>query len=78
MLNVHRGWPFWACLPVSTAAAAGLGVAVGSCVLRLRGDYLALVTLGCGEIVRIALTNLDTVTGGPNGLIVAHPALVVP
>ncbi len=75
LLNVRCGWPFWACLPASAAAAAGLGLLVGSCVLRLRGDYLALVTLGFGEIVRICLTNLDRFTGGPNGLIVEHPAV---
>jgi len=78
LLNARLGLPFWVCLPASTAAAALLGLAIGSCVFRLRGDYLALVTLGCGEIVRIALTNLDRVTGGPNGLIVAHPAVAVP
>jgi branched-chain amino acid transport system permease protein len=48
-------------------------------VLRVRGDYLAIVTLGFGEIVRITFTNLDRWTGGPNGLLgIAHPTVWTP
>lgn len=52
-----------------------LGLLFGLCALRLKGDYLALVTLGFGEITRIALNNMDSLTGGPNGLTVSHPAI---
>ena len=62
------GWSFWAAIPVSASAAATSGVLLGLPVLRLRGDYLAMVTLGFGEIVRIILNNLEF-TGGPNGII---------
>jgi branched-chain amino acid transport system permease protein len=75
LLNVKLGWTFWWCLPVCIIFAAIAGLLIGCCVLRLRGDYLALVTLGFGEIVRITLNNLDPWTGGPNGLNVAHPAI---
>ncbi|MGH7267011.1 MAG: ABC transporter permease subunit [Candidatus Rokuibacteriota bacterium] len=61
-------WSFWAAVPVSAAVATASGVLLGLPVLRLRGDYLAMVTLGFGEIVRIVLNNLE-VTGGPNGII---------
>lgn len=73
--NVKLGWQFWQCLPVCVISAAGFGALVGSCGLRLKGDYLALVTLGFGEITRIALNNLDGLTGGPNGLTVEHPVI---
>lgn len=79
LLNVWWGWPFWVCLPMSIAAAGILGLVLGAAVLRLRGDYLAIVTLGFGEIVRITLNNLDSITGGPNGLNkIAHPSLWTP
>ncbi len=73
LLNAHLGWSFWLSLPACIASSGALGLVFGSCVLRLRGDYLALVTLGFGEIVRIALNNLDPLTGGPNGLSLEHP-----
>jgi branched-chain amino acid transport system permease protein len=62
------GVGFWEALPVSGALAATFGLLLGFPVLRLRGDYLAIVTLGFGEIVRIVLINWTNVTGGPNGI----------
>ncbi len=59
---------FWECLPLAGALAASFGVLLGFPVLRLRGDYLAIVTLGFGEIVRIILLNWWSVTRGPDGL----------
>ena len=59
---------FWECLPLAGAFAALFGILLGFPVLRLRGDYLAIVTLGFGEIVRIILLNWWTVTRGPDGL----------
>ena len=74
--NLHWKIPFWPGLLVSAFAAALFGVLLVLPTLRLTGDYLAIVTLGAGEIVRIALNNLDTVTGGPNGLLgIQHPSL---
>lgn len=62
-------WTFWSLLPVAALAAAGTGIALGTPVLRLRGDYLAIVTLGFGEIVRIALNNnIFGITNGAKGL----------
>ena len=79
LLNLHLRCPFWlGLLPAAAIAAVG-GVAVGLSVVRVRGDYLAIVTLGFGEIVRIAVTNLEPWTGGPNGLLgIAHPAVWLP
>lgn len=62
------GLGFWACLPMAGVLAASFGVLLGFPVLRLRGDYLAIVTLGFGEIIRLVLLNWQEVTGGPNGL----------
>ena len=59
---------FWAALPFSGLVAASFGIILGFPVLRLRGDYLAIVTLGFGEIIRIVLLNWASVTGGPNGI----------
>ena len=59
---------FWEALPFSGLVAASFGVILGFPVLRLRGDYLAIVTLGFGEIIRIVLLNWAPVTGGPNGI----------
>jgi branched-chain amino acid transport system permease protein len=59
---------FWVCLPLAGVLAASFGVLLGFPVLRLRGDYLAIVTLGFGEIIRIVLLNWYHVTGGPNGI----------
>ncbi len=62
------GWSFWACLPLAGLFAAFFGVLLGFPVLRLRGDYLAIVTLAFGEIVRIVLLNWVSFTNGPNGI----------
>jgi branched-chain amino acid transport system permease protein len=62
------GLSFWEALPVSGLLAASFGVILGFPVLRLRGDYLAIVTLGFGEMIRIVLVNWSPVTGGPNGI----------
>jgi branched-chain amino acid transport system permease protein len=62
------GLTFWECLPLAGVFAALFGVLLGFPVLRLRGDYLAIVTLGFGEMIRIVLINYQSFTGGPNGL----------
>ena len=62
------GLGFWTCLPLAGLLAASFGMLLGFPVLRLRGDYLAIVTLGFGEIIRIVLLNWYEVTGGPNGI----------
>ena len=63
-------WSWWATIPVAMAVAAVGGFLIGYPTLRLRSDYLAIVTLGFGEIVRVTANNL-TFTGGPDGVIVA-------
>jgi branched-chain amino acid transport system permease protein len=63
--------PFWIILPIGAALAALFGVLLGTPTLKLRGDYLAIVTLGFGEIVRIFLNNLSqpvNITNGPQGI----------
>ncbi|MGE5507077.1 MAG: branched-chain amino acid ABC transporter permease [Chitinophagales bacterium] len=67
MLSINAHWPFWAVLVSGMAAAAVMGLVVGIPSLRLKGDYLAIATLGFGEIIRVIIVNLD-VTGGPRGL----------
>ena len=59
---------FWICLPLAGILAAFWGVLLGFPVLRLRGDYLAIVTLAFGEIIRLVLLNWQSFTGGPNGI----------
>ncbi|MGA9702700.1 high-affinity branched-chain amino acid ABC transporter permease LivM [Pseudomonas sp.] len=68
LLSHYLGWGFWICLPLAGMAAATFGFLLGFPVLRLRGDYLAIVTLGFGEIIRLFLRNLTDITGGPNGI----------
>ncbi len=63
--------PFWVILPIGAAVAAFFGVLLGSPTLKLRGDYLAIVTLGFGEIIRVFLNNLSkpiNITNGPQGV----------
>jgi branched-chain amino acid transport system permease protein len=67
-LSVSFGFTFWESLPIAGALAALFGILLGFPVLRLRGDYLAIVTLGFGEIIRIILINWQSFTGGPNGI----------
>ncbi|MFW8564897.1 high-affinity branched-chain amino acid ABC transporter permease LivM [Orrella sp. 11846] len=62
------GWSFWEALPVAGVMAGFFGLMLGFPVLRLRGDYLAIVTLGFGEIIRLLLINLTSFTGGPDGI----------
>lgn len=68
LLSEYFGLSFWVCLPLAGLLAATFGCILGFPVLRLRGDYLAIVTLGFGEIIRILLNNWTNVTGGPNGI----------
>jgi branched-chain amino acid transport system permease protein len=70
------GLTFWECLPISALLAAAAGVLLGFPVLRLRGDYLAIVTLGFGEIVHLLLLNWTSLTLGPDGINdIPHPGL---
>lgn len=79
LLNLRLQCPFWLGWIPAALAAGMAGVCLGAPVLRVRGDYLAIVTLGFGEIVRIVFTNLEKWTGGPNGLIgIDHPKLWIP
>lgn len=76
LLNQYFGFSFWICLPLAGLMAATFGFILGFPVLRLRGDYLAIVTLGFGEIIRILLNNWTHITGGPNGIgSIPKPAL---
>ncbi|MFW2973430.1 high-affinity branched-chain amino acid ABC transporter permease LivM [Serratia marcescens] len=68
LLNHYYGLGFWESLPLAGIVTAAFGFLLGFPVLRLRGDYQAIVTLGFGEIVRILLLNNTEITGGPNGI----------
>ena len=68
LLATEMGVGFWVCLPFAGVVAALTGVLLGFPVLRLRGDYLAIVTLGFGEMIRIILLNWYEVTNGPDGI----------
>ena len=68
LLAQHFEWSFWICLPLAGCLAAFWGILLGFPVLRLRGDYLAIVTLAFGEIIRLVLLNWQSFTGGPNGI----------
>jgi branched-chain amino acid transport system permease protein len=68
LLATNFGWSFWVCLPLAGILAAFWGVLLGFPVLRLRGDYLAIVTLAFGEIIRLVIINWQDLTGGPNGV----------
>lgn len=68
LLAFYFDLSFWVCLPLAGILAACGGLILGFPVLRLRGDYFAIVTLGFGEIVRVILLNWYEFTGGPNGV----------
>lgn len=69
-------WSFWLALPFSALLAACFGMVLGFPVLRMHGDYLAIVTLGFGEIIRLILNNWVSFTGGPNGISVPFPTFL--
>ena len=78
LASPHFGlhWPVWAILPIGAGLACVTGVLLGSPTLKLRGDYLAIVTLGFGEIVRIFMNNLNApvnITNGPQGITLIDP-----
>jgi len=68
LLNYHFGFGFWSCLGIGAAMAAIFGIILGFPVLRLRGDYLAIVTLGFGEIIRLIMENWNEFSFGPSGI----------
>ncbi|SDI03488.1 high-affinity branched-chain amino acid ABC transporter permease LivM [Pseudomonas panipatensis] len=69
----YLGLGFWTVLPLAALSAAMAGALLGFPVLRMHGDYLAIVTLGFGEIIRLILNNWLSFTGGPNGMPVPSP-----
>ena len=71
----YLGLGFWAMLPLGALMAALAGALLGFPVLRMHGDYLAIVTLGFGEIIRLVLNNWMSLTGGPNGVSVPAPTI---
>ena len=79
LLNIHFGMSFWICLPIAATLALLAGCFIGYPTLRMRGDYLAIVTLGFGEIVRILLNNWMSLTNGPNGILgIDAPSIFIP
>ncbi|MBF0422528.1 MAG: high-affinity branched-chain amino acid ABC transporter permease LivM [Magnetococcales bacterium] len=72
----YLGLGFWTALPMAALLAAGCGLLLGFPVLRMHGDYLAIVTLGFGEIIRLILNNWMDFTGGPNGVQVDFPTFM--
>ncbi|MFJ2975103.1 high-affinity branched-chain amino acid ABC transporter permease LivM [Kluyvera sp. NPDC087067] len=69
----YLGLGFWSMLPLAALMAAAAGALLGFPVLRMHGDYLAIVTLGFGEIIRLVLNNWLSFTGGPNGISAPPP-----
>ena len=79
LLSIHYHLSFWLALPVAGATACVAGCIIGYPTLRMRGDYLAIVTLGFGEIVRIILNNWMSLTNGPNGILgIKSPGIYLP
>lgn len=76
LLNHHFGLNFWMALPIGGLVGALFGILLGYPVLRLRGDYLAIVTLGFGEIIRLVLENWNDFSFGPSGIAnIPRPAI---
>lgn len=69
LLNIHYGLSFWVSLPCAAVLSCIAGCIIGYPTLRMRGDYLAIVTLAFGEIVRLILNNWMSLTNGPNGIL---------
>ncbi|WP_027183903.1 high-affinity branched-chain amino acid ABC transporter permease LivM [Desulfovibrio inopinatus] len=79
LMSIHYGLSFWLCLPLAAIFAAMAGCIIGYPTLRMRGDYLAIVTLGFGEIIRIILNNWMSLTNGPNGILgIKAPGIYLP
>jgi branched-chain amino acid transport system permease protein len=79
LLNLTFGLSFWSALPIGIVLGMMVGCVIGYPTLKMRGDYLAIVTLGFGEIVRLVLNNWDSLTAGPNGLFgMKRPAVYYP
>jgi branched-chain amino acid transport system permease protein len=77
LLNYHFGISFWMALPIGACLAFCFGIILGFPVLRLRGDYLAIVTLGFGEIIRLVLENWNDFSFGPSGIAnIPRPGIV--
>lgn len=68
LLTTRFGFDFWLAFPLSGLLAAGFGVLLGIPSLKVKGHYLAMVTIGFGEITRLVLMNCASLTGGPNGI----------
>ncbi len=68
ILTVSYGWSFWLTIPLAGVLAALAGALIGLPTLRLKGDYLAIATLGFGEIIRNVILNWDSLTRGPMGI----------
>ncbi|MBN2332126.1 MAG: branched-chain amino acid ABC transporter permease [Deltaproteobacteria bacterium] len=68
LLNQHLGLGFWSCLPIGGLMGALFGILLGFPILRLRGDYLAIVTLGFGSIAKIVIENWEAVFNGAKGI----------
>lgn len=69
LLSIHYGISFWLSLPLSAGMASLMACLIGYSSMRMRGDYLAIVTLGFAEIVRMVFNNWMSLTNGPNGLL---------
>lgn len=76
LFNTRFGLGFWSAMPFSAVITVCAGFILAVPALRLKGDYLAIVTLGFGEIVRLVFNNWDSVTRGPNGISGIEPPLV--
>ena len=78
LTSEHWHWPFFAVLPVSIAVTMVTGVILGAPTLRVRGDYLAIVTLGFGEIIRLVVTNTEWLGAARGIKDIAHPNSIGP